>query len=202
MHSIIRRVAQVAAFVFTTPLALAAQDETLLRGGPHSFGGFGGPMVRVTQAAGETVLLAGGGGAMLIDRRLAIGGAGFGGTAKVDAIIDGNFVRGEMDLGYGGVFVEFITKPSKLVHATFGTLLGGGAVMVWPDSLRPRNRTGAEHTFGVIEPYVGAEVNIVQWMRIGATAGYRTAFGAEDQRLVTQRLSGASGSLVFRFGKF
>jgi len=180
---------------------LAQQDETLARG-DGSFGGFGGPMFRVTQAAGETIGLAGGGGSFLIGRRLAIGGAGFGGTSRVDAILEGNPTRGEMDLAYGGLTIEIISRPSKLVHPVFGVLIGAGSVSVWPDDLRPRNRSGTEEMFGVVEPHVGLELNVIKWFRIGANVGYRVAFNAEDSRLADSGFNGASGTLVLRFGAF
>ncbi len=182
--------------------AHAQDDEYLFEKGPRDFGGFGGPMYRVTQVAGETMSIGGGGGAFIINRRFAIGGMGVGGTSRVDAIIEGNPVRGEVDFGYGGLTLEVITRPSKLVHATYGLLIGGGGVSVWPDDLRPRNSSDIGEAFGVAEPQMGIEVNVVRWMRIGVTGGYRFTFGAEVPELVDDNLNGASGTLVFRFGKF
>jgi len=201
-----RRVRTIGCALFTSilclPAAAAAQDETLLKGGSHTYGGFGGPTFRVTSVAGETMPLGGGGGAFLIDRRFAIGGAGYGGTQRVDARIQGDDVRGEMDFGYGGVTFEIITRPSKLVHATFGLLVGGGSVSVWPDDLRPRNRRENDETFAVVEPQVMAELNITRWFRAGASLAYRAAFNDEIPRLVNDNLNGVSGGLVFRFGAF
>jgi hypothetical protein len=203
-RSLTRRTAVAACLLplFAAPSVLLGQDQTLVRPGTRQYGGFGGPAARVTTVAGETMVMGGGGGAFLVDRRFAIGGAGFGGTRKVDARLDGGRRRGEMDVGYGGITFEVITQPSQLVHATFGALLGGGAVSVYPDSLRPRNRTDSDATFGVFEPQVGIELNVTRWFRMGATAGYRAAFGGETDRLADDNLSGPSGTLVFRFGKF
>lgn len=201
--SAVRQSLATLALAAALPLAAQAQqDEYLLGGGPRDFGGFGGPLYRVTSVAGETMSLGGGGGALLVNRRFAIGGMGVGGTTNVDAIIGGLPVRGEMDFGYGGLTLEVITRPSKLVHATYGVMLGGGGVSVWPDDRRPRNVSDETETFGVAEPQIGLEMNVIRWMRIGVTGGYRFVFGAEDARLANDNLSGASGSLVFRFGKF
>ncbi|MFN9421604.1 hypothetical protein, partial [Gemmatimonas sp.] len=73
-----RRVAAMG-FLFVlgiSPSTLLAQDQTLIRSGTRQFGGFGGPMARVTTVAGETMVMGGAGGAFLLDRRFAIGGAG------------------------------------------------------------------------------------------------------------------------------
>ena len=193
--------ALVIAVLFQ-PAAASAQDETLVKGGAHTYGGFGGPLFRVTSVAGETMPLGGGGGAFLIDRRFAIGGAGYGGTQRVDARIGGEATRGEMDFGYGGLTFEIITRPSKLVHATFGLLIGGGSVSVWPDDLRPRNRSESDESFAVVEPQVTAELNVTRWFRAGASLAYRAAFNDEIPRLVNDNLNGVSGGLVFRFGAF
>ncbi len=184
------------------PLAAAAQDEYLFDNGPREIGGFGGPMYRVTSVAGETMSLGGGGGAMLVNRRFAIGGMGVGGTRSVDAIINGTAQRGEMDFGYGGLTLEVITRPSKLLHATYGVLLGGGGISVWPDDSRPRDTSDNTEIFGVIEPSLGLEVNVVKWMRVGVVGSYRIVTGADEPKLVNNDLNGASASLVFRFGKF
>jgi hypothetical protein len=203
MHRVaLRRALLTLAAVVAIPGVARAQDEYLLSDGIRNIGGFGGPLYRVTRVAGETMSLGGGGGAVLINRRFAVGGMGVGGTANVDAIIAGVPTRGEMDFGYGGLTLEVITRPSKLVHATYGVLLGGGGVSVWPNDLRPRDPTDDTEVFGVAEPQIGLEMNVVRWMRIGVTGGYRFVFGAEEARLVNDELGGASGSLVFRFGKF
>jgi hypothetical protein len=193
--------ALAVATLLVAPLSLTAQEQTLISGN-SSFGGFGGPAFRITQAAGETMALSGGGGAFIIGSRFAIGGAGFGGTTAVDARLAGSTVRGEMDFGYGGLTLEYIVGSSKLLHPTLGLLVGGGAVSVWPNDLRPRLRDRGNESFGVVEPQVGLEMNIVRWMRIGGTVGYRAVIGSEETRLVNDQLSGASGTLVIRFGKF
>lgn len=191
-----------AALLVVAPDNAVAQDQVLLGGRPESVGGFGGPMVRVTQIAGETVLVAGGGGAFLLNRRFAIGGAGVGGTTAADVIINGTAQRGEVDFGYGGLTLEVITRPSKLVHATYGVLIGGGAVSVWPDNLRPRNPTTAGDPFGAIEPQLGIELNLSRFARIGINGGYRFTFGNEIEGLVNSDLNGGSGTLLVRFGRF
>jgi len=200
--SLLRRAAIATIIAASIPSLAQAQDETLFGNGPRDIGGFGGPIYRVTQLSGETMALVGGGGGVLINRRFILGGMGVGGTNHVDAIIGGTPLRGEMDFGYGGVTLGVITRPSKLVHATYGLMIGGGGISVWPDDLRPRNPSDSTEYFGVAEPQVGLELNVTKWMRLGLTGGYRFVFGAEVPKLADDNLSGASGSLVFKFGKF
>lgn len=199
---LLRRAALAALLSASIPSLAAAQDETLFGSGPRDIGGFGGPIFRVTQVAGETMAIGGGGGGLLLNRRFIIGGMGVGGTTNVDAIIAGSPLRGEMDFGYGGLMLGVVTRPSKLVHATYGLTLGGGGISVWPDDMRPRNPSDSTEYFGIAEPQVGVELNVFKWMRLGVTGGYRFVFGAEVPKLVDDNLSGASGSIVFKFGKF
>ena len=202
MPSSVQRALAIGAFVITATTA-AAQAQTLMRDGGSRIGGFGGPAFRVTQAAGETMILGGGGGAVLLNRRLAIGGAGFGGTSRVDTRAIVGTDRGEMDFGYGGLTVEYIVNPTRLVHPTVGILVGGGAVSVWPNDLRPRSgRSEREETFGVVEPQLAMELNVAKWFRMGGAVSYRAVIGAEDVRLRTDELSGASATMFFRFGAF
>ncbi|MBX3133715.1 MAG: hypothetical protein KF689_10060 [Gemmatimonadaceae bacterium] len=191
-----------AAILLVPAVPAQAQDETLLGDSPASVGGFGGPIFRVTQIAGETMVLNGGGGAAVFNRRLAFGGMGIKGTANVDAILEGVPQRGEMDFAYGGFTIEYITRPSKLVHATYGLLLGGGGISVWPDDSRPRNTKDSTTVFGLTEPQVGVQLNVTRWMRIGTTVGYRIAFGADVPKLANGQLHGPSATLLLRFGSF
>lgn len=203
LHASLRCALLPLLLLSAVPSLGVAQDEYLLSGsGPREIGGFGGPVYRLTSVAGETMGMAGGGGSLLINRRLAIGGMGVGGRANVDAIIGGNPVRGEMDFGYGGLTLEYITRPSKLVHANYLLMVGGGGVSVWPDDSRPRHMSDSTEVFGVVEPQLAVELNVVRWMRIALTGGYRLTFGADVPKLVDDNLNGAIGSIVFRFGKF
>ncbi len=197
-----RRFALAALLAASLPTLVAAQDETLFGSGPRDIGGFGGPIYRITQLSGETMAMIGGSGGLLINRRFIFGGMGIGGTNHVDAVIDGTPLRGEMDFGYGGLTLGLVTRPSKLVHATYGLMIGGGGISVWPDDLRPRNPSDSTEYFGVAEPNVGVELNVTKWMRLGVTGGYRFVFGAEVPKLVNDNLNGASGTLVFKFGSF
>ncbi len=198
----VRRTFLAVALLASASTVASAQDQVLLGGRPQRIGGFGGPIVRVTQVAGETAVIAGGGGAFLINRRFAIGGSGFGGTTAADVIIGGTPQRGEMDFAYGGLTLEVITRPSKLVHATYGVLIGGGTVSVWPDNLRPRNPTEVGDPFGALEPQLGIELNLSRFARVGLNGGYRFTFGSEIEGLVNKDLNGASGTLLVRFGAF
>lgn len=203
MRRLFPAAALAAAYLLLVPAtAVRAQDETLLGSTPAEYGGFGGPIFRVTQVGGETMVLNGGGGAALFNRRLALGGMGVKGTANVDAVIGGVAQRGEMDFSYGGFTIEYITRPSKLVHATYGILIGGGGISVWPDEMRPRNRSDSTVVFALTEPQVGVQLNVAKWMRIGTTLGYRVAFGADVPKLSNGQLHGPSASLLIRFGSF
>lgn len=199
---LLRRAAIATVIAASIPSLVQAQDETLFGNGPRDIGGFGGPIYRITKLSGETMAMIGGGGGVIINRRFIFGGMGIGGTNHVDAIIEGAPVRGEMDFGYGGVTLGLVSRPSKLVHATYGLTIGAGGISVWPDDLRPRNPSDSTEYFGIAEPLVGVELNVTKWMRLGVVGGYRFVFGAEVPKLADDNLSGASGSLVFKFGRF
>jgi hypothetical protein len=124
-------VALALAVLTTLPTTAQAQrDETLLgRRGASSIGGFGGPVVKFSRLAGADAVFSGGRGGVILNRRLAIGGGGYAVTSeniRTDFQFDDGS-RPALQLAYGGIEFEYITRSRELVHATVSLLLGGGA---------------------------------------------------------------------------
>jgi hypothetical protein len=106
--------------------------------------------------------------------------------------------------GYGGLELEYITRPSALVHATVSLLLGGGEA-----SYRSSSTTGGTVSTQtltspvfVAEPGVHLEVNVTRWFRPGAGLGYRFVNGSDLPGTSDGSLSAAVGTLTFKFGRF
>ncbi|MCU0648695.1 MAG: hypothetical protein MUF00_11910 [Gemmatimonadaceae bacterium] len=205
----IHRLLLAACGVVAYASALHAQDQTLVRGNT-SFGGFGGPTVAVGSILGETGVFVGGRGAFLIGRRFAIGGAGVGLSSEVPVARALSSRRYDLEFGYGGVTLEAITQPSKLVHVTGLVLIGGGAANA---RVRDRDRIGFQPPIGfpdddpdvvtVIEPELAIELNVTNWMRIALGGSYRFVSGTDADYLFTNSgLSGGTGKLTFKFGAF
>lgn len=91
-------------------------------------GGYGGPLMAVSAIRGEAGVLVGGRGGVLLARRLALGGEGFGlvNTIAMPAGAPGAGRR--IDFGGGGVFAQLDWAPDWPVHPVTGVMIGGGSV--------------------------------------------------------------------------
>lgn len=183
-----------------------AQEETLIEGDIES-GGFGGPVVKFGSFNGETGVLVGGRGGWIINHKFVIGIGGYGLANKVRANSTGPLGEQYMNFGYGGLELEYIPESNQLTHLSFMLHIGAGGITYrnndwedwhWPDD-NSRYRADA---FFIAEPQVNATLNITTWFRISGGIAYRFISGLESTISTNKNLSGLSGALTFRFGKF
>ncbi len=178
-----------------------AQEETLLGDDEVDFGGFGGPVWKLGSINGKAGIFSGGRGGVVINHGLVIGGGGY--TLISDVKTDLNTPEtGKtlyIEMHYGGLEIEYISRSNRLFHYNLMALLGSGTIKLvthGPDDEYKNNR------FFVIEPGVNAELNVNSWMRAGLGAGYRIIFGTDLPDLTDQDLSGISAVVTFKFGSF
>ncbi len=180
-------------------------QETLIDG-KVDIGGFGGPMVQSTSINGRFGLLVGGGGGVIIDHTIALGGAGYGLTNDV-ADDAAPASTPYLNLGYGGVLIQYIHRSDDLIHVTAGVLIGGGGLGFRKNIAE---ETGESHwrddtlndAIFVAEPNVGAELNVTQWFRIALGGSYRFVSGVELAGLDNADIGGPNGWIMFKFGSF
>lgn len=180
------------------------QAETLL-GGNVSYGGFGGPVLRVSVLDGEAALLTGGRGGWIINLAsgdaIVLGGGGYGVVTDVRA---GGLLsnRGRplyLNLGYGGFIFEYVNRTNDLVHLSAEALVGGGGA-----NYRDRNYNEFEDSdaFFAFEPGLSVMLNVASFFRVGAGVSYRYFYGVDLEAFSDADLSGPSGVLTFKFGRF
>jgi hypothetical protein len=146
-------------------------------------GGYGGPTVAYSRMLHRDGVLIGGEGALLIDHRLSLGGAGYAFTRTPSGppTVDG--IEREYFAGYGGFLVRYAVYSDIPVYVSFGLLIGGGAL-----TLAPRYHDDVEHDeadvevrgFFVTQPDISLHVNATRWLRFGVTGGYRFATAVDD----------------------
>lgn len=194
-----------------------AQDETLFHGGVSSIGFYAAPVVKLTEFAGRGEVLAGARVGLLFGRRFAVGVAGFHGGGgdgrdrvarplRVDDDVR-SFGRGD-GLSYGGIELEYVILPAKLVHASIATLIGAGTNGGYNDRYgvpgvetgERRFHDGRHNAFFVAEPAANAEVNLAKYVRLALGVGYRFSAG-RDQGIGRGNSGGATGTLGLKFGK-
>jgi hypothetical protein len=185
-------------------------------------GGYGAPELKLGNVNGETSLLLGGRGGWIIGHKFVLGAGGYGmatnNTFMEDpshkpASVPADSTREiRLDMGYGGLLLEFIALPKKAVHLSFPVLIGaGGANLGASTYVGQSNDLGEylatydfiEHTgFFVFEPGVHVELNMTKFFRLSAGGTYRYIAGADLERLKNNDLSGFTFSFALKFGAF
>ena len=187
-------------------ISIMAQGETLeqtLISGEIESGGFGGPVLKVTEFNGDVGLLVGGRGGWIINHTFVLGGGGYGLTTDIDAPMRYHY----LNVGYGGGIVEYIVLSDKLIHFSVNTLIGAGGVNYrerywdWDDDL-DLDLDDADDFF-VVEPGVDLMLNVAPVFRVGVGVSYRHVYGIDELKgLSDSDMSGLSTTFTFKFGKF
>jgi hypothetical protein len=184
--------------IFTFPAL--AQDETLISGEIES-GGFGGPAIKITTINGENAVMVGGRGGWIINHSLVLGGGGYGLVTDVKAKVPDS-IHQYIEMGYGGLDLEYISLSNDLLHLSVGLLIGGGGIGYKNENNNVFNGTNNKNSFFVLEPSVHANLNITHFFRIAAGVSYRYISGLKSVVSSNTDLSGPSGILTLEFGKF
>jgi hypothetical protein len=178
--------------------------ETLLSGDVTQ-GGFGGPVLMYSRIMHRDVLFFGGRGGWIANHRFVLGAGGFGMTTRLPAPsgapLGGDNLR--LDFGYGGLWLEYIFWPQKLIHVSVGTLIGGGAA-VYNRAVRAEgeDRELISDVVFVVDPVISAELNVLRFLRFSAGVGYRHVGSVNLAGLSGDDLSGLTVSVMLRFGNF
>jgi hypothetical protein len=167
----------------------------------RSSGGYGAPTVAVTSVNGEAALVAGGQGGWILNRQFVIGGAGRGLVTLPDTDFRGQ--SAQIQLGYGGLLLEYIGAPAHLVHYGAGVVLGGGIAQIVDLPFDPQFDGDLDQSaVFVAEPGGRLELNVTTYFRLGLGGGYRFVQGSDLRGVSNTDLSGPFGRLSFRFGQF
>jgi hypothetical protein len=184
----------------TLTFPVFAQEQTLISGDIES-GGFGGPAIKITSINGENAVLAGGRGGWIINHTFVLGGAGYGLVTDVNAKKTDS-VHQFIEMGYGGLNLEYIASSDNLIHLSIELLVGGGGIKYKDEN---GDRFGDHHSmngFFVLEPGVNANLNVTHFFRIAGGVSYRYIGGLQSSLSTNTDLSGPSAVLTLMFGKF
>ena len=185
-------------------ISLAQEDdyEHLLKDKKLRFSVFASPVFEFSQVNGSFGFSSGGGGAIIINQKLFIGGYGLklAPVIEKDLILDGQDYKDlEINFKHGGFWVGYIHDFRKLVH------FGGSAKFGWGNiSMDHAGLPGGgfeDHVL-VITPQVEAEINISKWFKINGGLGYRMVTSVNDNVFSQSDFNSPVGSISFMFGWF
>jgi len=171
--------------------------ETLIHGRPR-IGLYGGPVIKYTSLDDRFALLIGGRGAISFYDIFSIGGGGYGLVNEIPVPYSQSPYEQYLSFGYGGVIFEFLIASHKVVHLSLHSLIGGGSLYYhdyyW--------RTWGDDLFFVLEPGLDLELNVSRCFRIGMGGTYRFVNGVSVPEFTDHDMSGFSGAITFKFGRF
>jgi hypothetical protein len=177
------------------------QPEVLISGKVRH-GGWGAPVVQISTVRDRAAVFVGGRGGWLINGRFTIGGGGFGLVSDIPAPDAAQPAGASLDLemGYGGLWLEYTLAPARLLHVSIGTLIGGGGLTLTHHD--GGSFDGSTDSFFVLEPAVVAELNVASFVRADLGVAYRAISGVNMGGLSYADVSGFSGVVLVKFGKF
>jgi hypothetical protein len=189
----------LVASLLLASLTLSAQEEEVVFDHVTVHGGFGGPIIELTNINGKTGVMGGGGGGVIVND-FFFGGFGQGGGFG-EQMIDGRLYP--IDLGYGGLWMGYVKPTYKAFHFYSSLKIAGGEVNLTD----PFNNgvTVYDETVFVVQPEAGIELNLISWFRIALTANYRIVSGIDSQslwNLSNSDFTAGGMALTLRFGKF
>jgi hypothetical protein len=185
------------------------ETEDVLLSGDIVHGGFGGPVVKFTQIDEDFAVFTGGRGGWIINHRFILGGGGYGVANDIEFDDPNSDKPLYMDFGYGGLEMEYVFSPKKLFHFSVQGLIGAGGLSLdytkhtddhWDDD-GDDDDVESEAVF-VAEPGINAIVNVTNFFRVGIGGSYRMVSSVDSKIVSASDLSGPSGHIVLKFGKF
>lgn len=186
-------------FVLVFMFSIYAHAESLFSSGSLS-GVFGGPIAKYTKINNEDALIVGARGGWVFNSMFSVGGGAYGLMNDIPinaAQPDTNFIN----LGYGGIILEYIGMSDNIIHWQVNTLIGTGVV-----STRNGNDTGKNDMIFILEPGIDGVLNISSTIRINAGISYRYISGIDPNNfsgyLAKNDLSNLSVGLAVMFGSF
>lgn len=167
--------------------AFGQKDETLFSKLKFT-GAWGGTAFNFAQVGENYTTLQGGFGGIEFSKDVFIG---YGSLSSIGDFYLNDGSNDRYRMSYNGLILGYSPKSHKTLHLQTNVLFGGGNV---------RNlETADSDDFLAIQPYVGVELNVVRWMRLGIGGGYRAVF-ADDSVTSSANLSNAFAEVKLKFG--
>ncbi|MFC2086925.1 hypothetical protein ACFLSA_02025 [Bacteroidota bacterium] len=192
----------ISVLVIISSFGLYAQDyefKTILGSDDIRLTGFGGPFMQFSQVDGKFAHFMGGGGGLILNDKLILGGFGNGMTNAIEAT-KYNEEDHKLEFGYGGLWFAYIISGRQAIHPVIHLQTGWGGI-----NLIDQGENSIQNDFvTVFTPIIELEMNITQFFRmaIGASYRYTVGVGAIDGYTDDMDFSGPGGFLSFKFGWF
>ena len=187
-------------------LALAAteavaQDQTPRQEARGGY--FGAPVVRWTTIRDQGAMMLGGRGGWNVTSSLLLGGGLYGTMTEIDApqgaVPD---APGPLDVKFEsfGLDLEYAAHRAAPTYLTLNVFFGGGAAHYVRDKTVEQH--GETDFMLLLEPAVGIERRITNWLHVNLAVSYRLVSGVEQPGLEDGDFNGPDAALAVKFGRF
>jgi hypothetical protein len=179
---------------------VVAQDETT-RQGSGTRGYFVAPVIKYTAIRDQGSAMLGFRGGWNIKPPLALGAGLFGTITRVDgpdgAVPD---APGPLDIKLEsfGFDVEYAPKPGAPTHLTLNLFFGGGAGHYVQEDTDEQH--GETDFLLLLEPAVGVDQRVTDWLHLNLGASYRLVSGVELAGLQNGDFNGPAAALAMKLG--
>ncbi len=170
------------------------KEETLM-GDEFESGGYGALDIKFTKIAGKFAILAGGRGGWIVNHKFIIGAGGYGLVNNIN-FNAGNAQTYEIEMGYGGLLLEYIIHSEKIIHLGASIMTGAGQI-----GFKETDPFGSDHFF-IFEPEVSLILNFSKYFRIATALSFRLTESGKLDQIENNDLIFLSGGIMFKFGKF
>ena len=179
-----------------------AQDETPQQGAGGK-GHFVAPVLKYTVINDQGVLMLGGRGGWNVNASLILGVGLYATVTEVDAPKGAvPSAPGPLDLKLEsfGFELEYVPHPTAQTYITLYAFVGGAAGHYVRDKTREQH--GETDFMLLLEPGVGVEHRIIDWLHLNLSVSYRLVNGVEQPVLKDADFNGPAATLAIKFGRF
>lgn len=193
----------ILIFFIAIPFVSQAQDdfEHLLKDRKIRFSIFVGPLFELSSVHNNIGFSTGGGGGVLLNQTLYIGGYGMklAPVIGTDVTINNvNYDNLEIAFNHKGLWFGYIHNYRRLIHFGASTKLGWGNIRLND----PQLPNPYEDNVMVLTPQVEAEVNISKWFKVNLGLGYRIVTGVNESVLTSGNFNSPQLTVGFLVGWF
>lgn len=198
-----KKVSLIISLIVLMANGYAQEIETLItkdRQSTTSYIGFGGPLLGATQINKDLGVFIGGKGGVVVNKKVALGGIGFGMVNSPD--FTGNNLSGntdaqlQMSYGAGGVFFEYVFNIENLIHFSIPINIMAGGIHIYDDNAETEIESSA---LFIIEPGINIDINVSKHYTQSLYISYRQALGSSLINLDDKNISRLNIGLIFKF---
>lgn len=170
---------------------------------PVKFSGFMSPMHEYSVVQGDFSIASGGGMALLINQQFFLGIYGLSSNHHDRQVIfEGQLDRVQTNFSHGGLWIGYIHQSQRLVHYGVSTKVAGGTIRLEDTRGLDHHRQLTHDGVFVFTPQMEIELNVLKWLKLNASLGYRTVSGVELFSFSNTEFSSLQGTFTMMFGWF